>query len=288
MMKIRTALAVLAAAAVMAPAVAQSITNPDGTPNPAYEGLYGWYKADGMVMNAKAPAADGEPVTAWLDASDNARNLIRTSGDPSRRPLFAADAGAGMPSLEFDGNDFIWANQTSEFGTISSARTIFAVVRPDVADGGYVFDSCTSAGRNALFTGQSSNPEEWVVYTGTATIGCGTVAVGETMIVSMNLAEGAQTVRINGTEVAAATEGLQNLPGLLLGSRYTTSNGFDGGIFEIMVYAEDVAGDDLEAVTSYLSDKYGLGADCTADVNGDDMVDSADLGLILGHVELPR
>jgi len=281
-MKLRTTLAVIAVAAVTAPVAAQSITNPDGTPNPAYEGLYGWFKADGMVMNGKAPAGEGEQITAWLDSSDNGRNLIRTSGDANRRPVFAADGGSGMPAVEFDGDDFIWANQTTEFGTISTARTIFAVVRPDAANGGYVFDSCTSAGRNALFTGQASNPEEWVAYTGTATIGCGGVSVDETVLVSMTLETGAQSIRINGKEVAAATEGLQDLPGMLLGARYTTTNGFDGAISEVMVYAEAVAGDDLEAITSYLSDKYGLGADCTADVNGDGMVDSADLGLILG------
>ena len=182
-------------------------------------------------MSGKAPAKDGAAVTMWMDSTINGRNLTRTSTDPARRPVFANDfAGAGVPSLEFNGDDFIWANQTTEFGTIDTGRTIFIVARMDVDNDGYLFDSCTSAGRNAILGGYSAAPEDWTVYTGIGLIECGPVALGELTTIAMTLANGFQSIIINGGEPTTGDLELQNLPGFLVGSRFTTTNGMIGGI----------------------------------------------------------
>jgi hypothetical protein len=271
-------------AAISGSAMAQ-VTS-DGVPNPEYPGFYAWYKADSGVMSGKKPSGDGSAVTMWMDSTVNGRNLIRTSTDAARRPLFAADfAGSGMPSVEFDGNDFIWANQTTEFGQIDTARTMFLVVRMDVDNDGYLFDSCTSAGRNAIFGGYSAAPEDWTVYTGTSLIECGPVAFGEMTTIAMTLADGAQSIVINGGDPTTGDFTLQNLPGLLLGARYTTTNGMIGGIHEVLVYNEQLSADDIAAIDAYLADKYGGGGGntCFGDLNDDGIVNGADFGNMLAE-----
>jgi hypothetical protein len=259
------------------------VTLPDGAPDPAYGGFYAWYKADNGVMSGKAPAKDGSPVTMWMDSTVNGRNLTRTSTDPNRRPVFASDfAGSGMPSLEFNGDDFIWANQTTEFGEITTARTIFIVTRMDVDNYGYLFDSCTTAGRNAMFGGYSGAPEDWTVYTGLGLIECGPVAFGELTTIAMTLASGAQSIVINGGEPTTGDLELQNLPGFLVGARYTTTNGLIGGIHEVLVYNEELSAADLAAIDAYLGRKYGLVGSCPADFDGDGRVRASDLGRLLG------
>ena len=252
-----------------------------GVPNAGYPNLYGWYKADNGVNGAAGLATDGASVTRWNDSSANGRDLTRYSTDVNRQAVMDHDGGNGSASVEFNGNDFVWANQSTEFGTISTGRTIFAVTRADVADGGYVFDSCTSAGRNALFAGQNANPGEWIVYTGTATIACGAVDTGQLQLVTMTLESGAQTIRINGRTVATGTASLQNLPGLLLGSRYSTSNGLNGGISEIMVYDAPLSDDDRASIESYLDTKYDLQDPCPSDLNGNGSVGPEDIGLLI-------
>ena len=252
-----------------------------GQPNPAYGNFYAWYKADNGVNGTAGLATDGASVTRWNDSTVNGRDLVRYNGDVNRQAVMDHDGANGAACLEFDGNDFIWANQTTEFGTISTSRTIFAVARVDVANGGYVFDSCTSAGRNALFAGQSANPGEWIVYTGTATIACGGVETGNLALVTMTLENGAQSVRINGRPVATGAASLQNLPGCLLGARYTTSNGLDGGIAEFRVYDAALSGADIASIETYLDGKYALQNACPSDLNADGQVDSGDIGLLI-------
>ena len=279
-----TFLAAVGAAFVAGSALAQ-VTS-EGNPNAEYPGFYAWYKADSGVMSGKAPAKEGAAVTMWMDSTINGRNLTRTSTDPARRPVFANDfAGAGVPSLEFNGDDFIWANQTTEFGTIDTGRTIFIVARMDVDNDGYLFDSCTSAGRNAIFGGWTAAPEDWTVYTGTGTIECGPVALGELTTISMTLANGAQSITINGGEPTTGDLELQNLPGFLVGSRFTTTNGMIGGIHEVLIYNEELAAADIAAIDAYLANKYGGGGGnaCFGDLNDDGNVNGADFGVMLAE-----
>jgi hypothetical protein len=252
-----------------------------GSPNPAYSNFYAWYKADNGVNGSAGLATDGASVTRWNDSTTNGRDLVRYNSTVSRQPVMDHDGGNGAASVEFNGDDYIWANQTTEFGQISTGRTIFAVVRADAANGGYVFDSCTSAGRNALFTGQLSAPGQWVAYTGTATIACGAVDTGQLQLITMTLESGAQTIRINGRTAATGTASLQDLPGLLLGARYNVVNGYSGGISEFMVYDAALSDADRASIESYLDTKYDLQDPCPADLDGNGNVGPSDIGLLI-------
>ncbi len=277
-------LAAIAAATLAGPALAQVVL-PDGRPNPAYDGLYAWFQADDGPRAGKFPAVDGSPVNNWLDSSDNGRDLVRVSADAARIPVYAEDAaGNGMPSVEFDGDDFIWANQVDEFGEISTGRTIFIVARMDVINSGYLFDSCTTAGRNAMFGGWSQAPENWTVYTGIDIIDCGPVVTEELVGISMTLENGAQSIIINDGEPITASLDIQNLPGFLLGNRYNVVNGMIGGIYEVLVFDEVLTAADLDAIDAYLDDKYGGGGNaCFGDLNDDGTVNGADFGVMLAE-----
>ncbi len=149
----RVLLATMASSVVATPIALAQVMLPDGTPDPAESRLHAWYQADDGVMSGNMPAKDGSAVTMWADSSVNGRDLVRVSADPTRIASYATGAAStGMPSVEFDGDDFIWANQSGEFGAITTDRTIFIVARMDVISG-YLFDACTWSGRNALIGG---------------------------------------------------------------------------------------------------------------------------------------
>ncbi len=298
----RVLLATMAASAVATPIALAQVTLPDGTPDPAYDGLYAWYQADDGPGAGKFPAVDGSPVNNWLDSSDNGRDLVRVSADAGRIPLYATNAaGSGMPSVEFDGDDYIWANQVDEFGKITTGRTIFIVARMDVINNGHLFDSCTIAGRNAMFGGWSQSPENWAVYTGVDVIDCGPIVTEELVSISMTLENGAQSIVINDGEPITASLEIQNLSGFLLGNRYNVVNGMIGGIYEVLVYSESLPEEQISEIDLYLTIKYApddcnqngipdrdeIASGAAPDCNGNLIPDECDLADVVSLSE-PR
>ena len=101
----------------------------------------------------------------------------------------------------------------------------------------------------------------------------------------MTLANGAQSITINGGEPTTGDLELQNLPGFLVGSRFTTTNGMIGGIHEVLIYNEELAAADIAAIDAYLANKYGGGGGnvCFGDLNDDGTVNGADFGVMLAE-----
>ena len=253
-------LAVVFTAGHAACAAAEPLLLKDGSPNPAYPGLHAWYRADLGVNGALGTPADGAIVTSWSDASPHGRDLTRVSSNLAERPHFFLDLANGMPAVDFDGNDFIWAaNATGEFGVITSPRTILAVCRPDLADGGYIFDSSSSAGRTALLTGEAATPARWVLYAGAGTTMAGSsVFEGGVSLVSSTVANGAQTLHLNGVLDASGSNPATSMSGIIFGSRFNLANRLNGSISEVLVYAEALSDADRTAIELYLASKYEI------------------------------
>jgi hypothetical protein len=252
----------------------------DGTLNSEYAGLYAWYDGSNGVNGAEGNAVDGALVTSWNDLSANARHLTRTSA--GAEPAYSLDAGAGVPGVEFTA-DFIWAS-SGEYGSLGGAHTFFIVTRADAADGGYLMDSSSSSGRNALFTGQDSMPEQWVCYTGADVFSGGQIALGEVSIVTMVYnADDTQDIYVNGEHMGSNSGAATTQAGIILGSRFNVQNRFAGSISEVVVYGEALNESDRGDVTDYLLAKFGFGGDdgCSADLNDDGEVNGADIGLLL-------
>jgi sialidase-1 len=236
------------------------ITLSDGTPNPAFSNLHAWYQPDAGLNGGGGLPADGTAITRWDDSGASGRDLTRVSSDAAKQPVLRHTTGNGMPAVEFDGNDYIWGNSgASEFGTLDSGRTVFIVARADSADGGYLFDSSTSAARNALFTGENADPGVWTLYTGAnPTVTADNVGAGALTMLTVTMTDGAQAIRLNGEDAASGTSALNNLAGLILGARYSVSNHLRGGICELLVYDSELNEIDRGAIETYLGGKYDL------------------------------
>ncbi len=244
-------LALLPALAV--PASAQVTVG--GVPNPTHPGLHGWYDAAEGDTGAGTPA-EGASVSSWADRGVGGNDLVRASTDPGQRPTFRAAAANGLPAVDFDGNDYLWADSGAEFGTLTGAKTIFAVVEVDDADGGYVFDSSSGAGRNAVLTGQIADPGRWHQYTGQViTIGT-PVDTGVAQVHTFVFDTAAHAHRINGAEVSSGAGGLDPMAGIILGARFNLDNRLDGRISELLVYDELLGAADRDAVEAYLLAKH--------------------------------
>ena len=102
-------------------------------------------------------------VATWCGSAAT-RDSVRRS---------ASHVANGLPAVTFDGDDYIWANGSTEFGTVAGGKTMFVVVRVDTPNNGYVFDGSTVSGRNALFTGQQADPGRWHVFTGQSPVTVG-------------------------------------------------------------------------------------------------------------------
>ncbi len=245
------------------------ILDTNGSPNTGFTGFYAWYDA-GSGPNG-GTISNGSLVTSWTDATGNFRDLVRVSSDPARQPIYD-DTGA-FPVVNFDGDDFIWANNAAEFGTLVGEKTIFVAARvDDSSNGGYLFDSSSAAGRNAIFAGQQSNPDVWHVYAGAGQPAAGAaVSLGTWNVHSAVFGANSQEHFVDGVSIATGSETTADLSGIVVGARYTVSNGHVGAIAEVLVYEGVLSDADRQAIEGYLAVKYtssGLGTNyCTAVAN---------------------
>ena len=276
----------LSIAVLSSPVLGQDVVLEDGSPNPDFPNLYGWYQPDTGLNGSTGIPTDGTSVTSWDSSGAVVRPLARASDDPARQPVLMHDGINGKPALQFDGDDFIWGAQTADdWGTIESARTMLIVARPDIIDSGYLFDSSSSVGRNAVFLGWSEDAKNWTAYTGTGVFACGTMVEFEPVVLAATFdpASGS-TVHINGQLLGSDTSEVSVLAGFILGSRFNLQNQLTGAIAEVLVY--DSALDDTQrgAIEGYLDSKYfgGTGGgDCPGDFNDDGEVNGADFGNLL-------
>ena len=247
---------------ILAPLAGAQVLDGSGLPDPAYPNLYGWYDAsDGC--NGFGQPADGAPVTAWMDRSIQQRDLTRVSSDPARQPTWRLNATANaVPAVEFDGDDFIWAANNSEFGPLGGAKTILVVCEVDSLDNAsYIFDSSSGSGRNALLTGQQATPDQWQIWTGAGLAGATGTPIDRDVfkVHSLVIDDLNQEHWIGGISQYTGTVGAQSLNGFLLGARYTTSDGLIGHIAEVLVYAEELSASDRGDLEGYLDAKYNGG-----------------------------
>jgi hypothetical protein len=112
-------------------------------PLPAWTNLHAWYVGDHACGLDSSLA-----VTRWgavHDASATRDLTRRVSGQVFRRTVMAN--GFPRQVMRFDGSNDLWANNSTEFGTLTGARSIAVLCRLIGTADGYLFDGSTSAGR---------------------------------------------------------------------------------------------------------------------------------------------
>jgi hypothetical protein len=246
-----------------------------GEVNRTHPSLYAYYQG--------GEGLDYDPGTGIVGSWNN---LSETTGDPFLQdlyrvigePLRVSNAINGHPAIGFGGAEGLWSPR-DEFGEVFQPNTYFAVTYA-AADtlSDYIFDSSTSAARNAMIMSPTNNEGNWSLYAGVDHSSAEPVALEEWQIHAVVFDGASSAHYINGELAYTADVGDQNLWGLILGARYTGGNNLVGSIAEFAVYDERLSDDDRGAVEQYLSDKYAipLGADCPPDYNGDGVVNSQD------------
>ncbi len=244
----------LASAAVFTPPAPAQVLGSDGTPDPGFPGFHAWFDAASEINGGSQPG-EGDPVALWGDLTGNGHVLDQTSSNTSEQPRWRASIANGYPALEFDGDAYIWGAST-QYGVLSDAKTVFFVCETERSDGGYVFDSSSAAGRNAVFTGQGSLPNQWVLFTGQDVIGGPSVDLDTFQVHSVSLTDGHQRHWLNGNLIQEGFLGLDPMVGMIVGARYTTTNRFDGHLAELLVYDMDLSDADRQDVENYLLAKH--------------------------------
>jgi sialidase-1 len=112
-------------------------------PLPAWANLHAWYLADHATGFDSSGA-----VTRWAALHDGTatRDLARRVGGQVFRSAVTAH-GAPRMVLDFDGTNDLWANATTEFGTVSGARSVALLCRLRGTGDGFLFDGTTNTGR---------------------------------------------------------------------------------------------------------------------------------------------
>ena len=244
-------------AALASPAAAQ-VLGSDGTPDPGFPGFYAWYTASDGCNGAGQPA-DGTSITLWTDKTGQGRDLVRTSTDVNRQAVFVTDGIAGKPSALYDGDDYIWAENASEFGPTTAEKTIFVVSQSNEMPGGqsrYLFDSSSNSGRNALFFGSSTGSDLWAIYPGGANWFNGTMGTLDPEFHTAVFDTNSQDHYINGALSASGTDPSATLNGFVMGARVNVANGWNGLIAECLVYEGVLSAADIASIEGYLAATY--------------------------------
>ncbi|MCB9881280.1 MAG: exo-alpha-sialidase [Planctomycetes bacterium] len=235
----------------------QGILASNGEPDPSWPGFHAWYRTSSGLNGLASAPANGTSITRWNDATGQGHDLVRIDADVTRRPHYDDGSLVGYPGVRFDGDDYVWGDRTAEFGTLTGDRTLFVVARLRAADGGYLFDGTSVNLRNALIDGQSATPGLWNVYVGNGTATRGAPAETDAWQVhTVELSSATHVHRVNGLVATSGNETLAPLGGLVLGSRYSLSEGLIGTIAEVLVYERALATTDRLAVEGYLRTKF--------------------------------
>ena len=210
--------AAIVACAIATQSMGQVVSG--GNINRSHATLYGYYDAsEGLIIDPPTGI-----VLAWLNLATSRldpffQDLINVIGTPMEN----AGAVNGHSTVFFDGQSALWAPR-GDFGEVFQPNTYCFVLQLDERVSDYVFDSSTSAQRNALQIAPTNNPDNWSPYAGVDLGSPVQCALSEYQIHTL-IIDGAGTVHyINGAEAYSGDAGTQSLWGLILGASFRRPN----------------------------------------------------------------
>ena len=232
-------------------------------------GLTVWLKADAGITK------DGSNlVSDWTDQSGNGNNFSQSTA--GNKPTYTASAQNGLPAITFDGtNDYMTTAATLTLGTYSA----FVVVsRPVWAASTYAgvwghnFSAAGTAGRALGVTGSALNnwqnneifscgngygPSQTPYAFGPI----GTKTNNSYHLISAGNGTANSFVRINRASIARAVVNAavtSSATSMSLGTWYlaATSDFWNGGIAEVLIYNSVLSAGDITSVENYLRSKW--------------------------------
>lgn len=233
---------------------------PGGVGNATYNKL--WLRADDLDQ------ADGSAVTSWADASGNGLTA-NSSGVSAEEPSFNLADINGLPSIGFDGGDFLNLGNVLNFtpGT-DSWSFLIAYNVPGATPQGTFFSKATSATRQYQYTiDDNAGSSRFTSFIGgNSTIG--SVAATNSWFISShtNTATQKDSWTNETSNFSAAGIGTDTEPtaDVLIGARRdtgpTTGTGFllTGDIAEIAIYNKELNAAQRIITSNYLAAKYNV------------------------------
>lgn len=125
-----------------AEAIRMDVTGPK--PLPSWSDLHAWFIGDhGLVRDGSAG------IIRWssLHSGETIRDLSRQVGLPPESTEVTNGSGQLRSVVRFNGTQDLWSNATTEFGTLTGARSVAMVCRLTDEGDGFLFDGSTGTGK---------------------------------------------------------------------------------------------------------------------------------------------
>jgi len=212
-------------------------------------------------------ASNGQDVPTWYDLSGNDKNGTRNSANSG---LFYTNVVGGKPVVRMDGDDADYFT----FSEISNIRTVFWVVKEDVAASGAGFLLGSTSTHYHFHRDTSATDYMWD---------------GNAHANIRNGVTELNGVPVNGrTTVMPTTHsviGLRTTGDVRANSfsndRGITTRRWHGDLAELLIYSQELTDHEINEIGYYLADKYGLSTTYSAVDNADGATDIAETSATL-------
>ncbi|MFT6331997.1 MAG: type II secretory pathway pseudopilin PulG [Lentimonas sp.] len=211
-------------------------------------------------------ASNGEEISNWYDISDSSLVEYQASqGDAANQPVYSKNSINNLPSLEFDGNDFM--NVADGFDQNAETITIFVIVKPSGASGVLNCLLEKSDGSSPYPYSLRANTSYTLEASGGNTpfvAGVTQRQAGIAYVVSARKVKGGlMHLWINGVseggDVIDNTTTGANSEDLTIGCRGDGATGcLTGNIGEIIIFSRALIDEERQDVEKYLSAKWGI------------------------------
>ena len=222
-------------------------------PSMLTNGLKAWYKADSGVTQ------DGSGnVTQWVDQSGN---YTATQSNSGNEPTYVASDLNGEPALRFNGSQ--WLSNGGTMGTGADADMTIITVAMSANPSALQSSLCIGGGGSNQNRGLGYNSsQEEFEYGGASALGAAAPPPSNWVMeaATTNASLNAVTFYQNGTQSSiTALSGLAAVtPGVMVGGASDRSSPWQGDIAEVLVYDHALSASEMQEVTQYISDKYGI------------------------------
>ena len=214
----------------------------------------------GMALwldSADGVAATGGAVSGWSDGSPLGADAVQADG--AKQPTLVDAAIGGRPAVSFDGVDDE-LTLPAGFGALDQGVTIVAVARPSrPTPGGALVHLGTPAVQHTVELAAASGPASLRYGAGLSGVEApkGLVPGRFQIVAAVHDATGVSVER-GGVQVAS---GALPLPPAVLRTANRVGSGaapFTGELATLMVWSRPLTTGELDAVTLWLADRYGL------------------------------
>lgn len=215
------------------------------------------------ASDAATITATGATVTAWADKSANAYTLTGTG-----TPETGTRTMNSLNVIDFVTTAYLLSSNAPINNASNGTYTAFAVMVTDtIASGsGQILCADDATNRVAQYMRRSVDAFNTVGFTsgGTSTMDAPGVTLSTATPYLLRVVNTGTTLEgfVDGTSNGSSAIASQHYHAnatLCVGRRANAAdNQFNGGVAEILVYSSVISGDDITAVESYLSTKWGL------------------------------